>query len=100
MKKIYLNEDTSINWFTKYGVYALDVLDMTTKKFEKSSDICADDNLVINIIDDINNRVAEEDNISKQIQQIEFESYNRIEFLLYYNNILVGYVEKIDGFGL
>lgn len=96
MKKIYIKEDTSVNWIAKYGVHALD---MTSKKFERSSDICGDDNLVINIIDDIN-KCVEEDNISKQIQQIEFDGYSKIEFLLFYNYSLVGYVEKIDGFGL
>jgi len=91
MKKIYIKEDTSIDW-NIYGVHALD---MTSKKFERYCDICGDDNLVINIIDDIsNNCVKEEDNISKQIQQIEFDGYSRIEFLLYYNYILVGYVKK------
>lgn len=97
MKKIYIKEDTSINWFNKYHVHALN---MTTKNFDAVNDICGDDNLLINIIDDINNCVEEEENISKQIQEIELSSYNTVEFLLYYNYILVGYVEKIDGFGL
>ena len=73
---------------------------MTTKTFDAVNDICGDDNLVINIINDFNDCVEEEKNISKQIQRIEFDGYSRIEFLLYYNYILVGYVEKIDGFGL
>ena len=73
---------------------------MTNKTFYAVNDICGDDNLVINIINDFNDCVEEEKNISKQIQQIEFDGYSRIEFLLYYNYILVGYVEKIDGFGL
>lgn len=97
MKKIYIKEDTSINWFFEYHVHALN---MTTKQFDEVNDICGDDNLVINIIDDINNYVEEEENISKQIEEIELNSYNTIEFLLYYNYILVGYVEKIDVFGL
>lgn len=97
MKKIYIKEDTSIFWFNEYHVRALN---MTTKTFDAVNDICGDDNLVINIINDFNDCVEEEKNISKQIQQIEFDGYSRIEFLLYYNYILVGYVEKIDGFGL
>lgn len=97
MKKIYIKEDTSIFWFNEYPVRALN---MTTKTFDAVNDICGDDNLLINIINDFNDCVEEEKNISKQIQEIEQTSYNTIEFLLYYNYILVGYVEKIDVFGL
>lgn len=97
MKKIYIKEDTSINWFNEYHVHALN---MTTKTFDVVNDICGDDNLLINIINDLNDCVEEEKNISKQIQEIESTSCNTIEFLLYYKHFLVGYVEKIDVFGL
>ena len=99
MRKIYIKEDTSVNWMMQYNVHALN---MSTKQFENVNEFCGDDNIVINILEDNNyfGYYINQDEITKEIQKIEFDGYNRIEFLLFYNYSLVGYVEKIDGFGL
>lgn len=102
MKRIYIKEDTSIDWRSDYDVYAISTFD---KLFHRKSDICGNDNLVINLNENFcNTHVVEridEEEVSDIIQNIEFSSNNTIEFLLYSQfNRLVGFVEKYDGFGL
>ena len=97
-KVIYLTEDTTINWRRDYNVHALN---LDTKLFEETNEICGDDDLVIHMLDDITNVNEEQEEIfTSEIKKIEYDGYSSIEFLLYYQYRLVGYVEKVDTFGL
>ena len=102
MQKIYIKEDTSIDWYKDYHVRAIN---LQTKLFDKRNDFCADDNVVINIDEDyLANPVTtewDETAISEKLQENDMFSNTVIIFVLYSPDMrLVGYVEEFDDFGL
>ena len=102
MKKIYIKEDTSIDWYKDYHVCALN---LQTKEFDKANDFCADDNVVINIDEDyLANPMTDEwdtTTIREKLDEFDYLSNTVLIFILYSpDNRLVGYIEEFDDFGL
>ena len=92
MKKILINEDTSVNWIKDYDVTALN---MESYVFEIANDFCADDNLAIFLSEYGTENDIDEFEVSDMIRDIMFYDRNQIQFLLYSrkNNYLCGFVK-------